>query len=113
MTLVLEGNSIITIRNRAFYSLKYLTKLDLSSNKISLIQPGAFDGLENLQRIYLHANRLETMNANQLPPSLHGITLHDNRWARGFVELWDGDLRNGPVWNSCVASLIDSANLFT
>ena len=79
MTLSLRRNSFTIIRSRSFHRLTFLQKLDLSENKIQALEHGAFEGLGNLQRIYLHANRISNLDSRDLPPSLHGITLHDNR----------------------------------
>lgn len=79
MSLSLRSNKIEAIRTRAFHNLGQLTKLDLSANRISAIEAGAFEGLKNLQRIYLHSNHLATLSARDLPVSLHGISVHENR----------------------------------
>lgn len=80
MSLSLRGNPVEAVRTRAFHRLAQLTKLDLSECKISAIESGAFEGLKSLQRFYLHSNRLVTLSARDLPPSLHGISVHENRW---------------------------------
>ena len=79
MSLSFRGNPIETIGTRSFHRLKYLTKLDLSECHISNVESGAFEGLESLQRIYLHNNRLTTISGRDIPPSLHGLSVHDNR----------------------------------
>ena len=79
MSLSLRANKIEAIRTRAFHALATLTKLDLSGNRISAIEAGAFEGLKNLQRVYLHSNHLTTLSARDLPISLHGISVHENR----------------------------------
>ena len=86
MNLVLRSNNIVEISTRAFHKLEFLQKLDLSHNKIKTISAGAFEGLEKLQRIYLHANFITKMDVAVLPPSLHGITIHENRFVRSFVR---------------------------
>ena len=63
----------------SFHRLTHLTRLDLSTCQISVIESGAFDGLMGIQRIYLHGNHLVTISAVDLPPSLHGISVYDNR----------------------------------
>ena len=63
----------------AFHRLAHLTRLDLSACQISEIESGAFDGLVAIQRLFLHGNHLSTISATDLPPSLHGISVHDNR----------------------------------
>ena len=63
----------------SFHRLTHLTRLDLSTCQISVIESGAFDGLMAIQRIYLHGNHLVTISAVDLPPSLHGISVYDNR----------------------------------
>ena len=79
MSLSLRANKIEAIRTRAFHGLDTLTKLDLSENRISAIEAGAFEGLKSLQRMYLHSNHLTTLSARDLPISLHGISVHENR----------------------------------
>ena len=80
MSLSLSSNKIEAIRTRALHGLGQLTKLDLSGNRISAIEAGAFEGLDSLQRIYLHSNHLTTLSARDLPVSLHGISVHENRY---------------------------------
>ena len=81
MTLSLSGNrGILHLAPEAFLGLSYLQKLDLSNCAIEHVPPGAFAGLGRLQRLFLNGNRVSTLGA-QLPPSLHGISLHDNRWS--------------------------------
>ena len=63
----------------AFHRLAYLIRLDLSACQISVIEAGALDGLEAIKRIFLHGNHLVTLSARDLPPSLHGISVYDNR----------------------------------
>lgn len=79
MSLNLRGNPISTVKTRSFHRLEYLKKLDLSECEIATVESGAFEGLQNLQRIYLDGNRLKVLDSRDLPPSLHGITAHDNR----------------------------------
>ena len=80
MTLSLAGNrGIADIGSEAFLGLAFLQKLDLSNCGIESLPPGAFAGLGRLQRLFLNGNSISTLGA-QFPPSLHGITLHDNRW---------------------------------
>ena len=79
MSLSLRGNPIEAVRTRSFHNLGQLTKLDLSECKISSVEAGAFEGLVSLQRIYLHSNHLATLSARDLPPSLHGISVHENK----------------------------------
>ena len=80
----LSSNKIEAIRTRALHGLGQLTKLDLSGNRISAVEAGAFEGLDSLQRIYLHSNRLTTLSARDLPVSLHGISVHENRYVIFF-----------------------------
>jgi len=80
MGLSLKGNPIEVVGAKAFHRLKYLTKLDLSECEITTVESGAFEGLESLQRIYLHSNKLTTINGRDIPPSLHGLSVHDNKY---------------------------------
>ena len=86
MSLSLSSNKIEAIRTRALHGLGQLTKLDLSGNRISAVEAGAFEGLDSLQRIYLHSNRLTTLSARDLPVSLHGISVHENRYVISFLQ---------------------------
>jgi len=79
MGLSLKANPIEIVATKAFHRLKFLTKLDLSECSIVSVENGAFEGLESLQRIYLHSNKLVTIRGEDLPPSLHGLSVHDNR----------------------------------
>ena len=79
MVLSLSGNPLKVVKSGAFAKLTFLTRLDLSNCQLSTIQAGAFQGLSDLQRIYLHGNKLRSVEARDIPPSLHGITLHENR----------------------------------
>ena len=80
MVLSLSDNPITVVKSGSFARLTFLTKLDLSNCQISSVQAGAFEGLsDNLQRMYLHGNKLASVEARDLPPSLHGITIHENR----------------------------------
>ena len=67
------------VRAMSFHRLAHLIRLDLSTCQISEIESGAFDGLLAIQRIYLHGNHIVTISAGDLPPSLHGISVYDNR----------------------------------
>ena len=81
MILSLSGNPITVLKSGAFTHLRQLTKLDLSNCKISEVSSGAFYNLHNLERLYLEGNRLQNLNELQkFPPSLHGISLHENPW---------------------------------
>lgn len=84
MGLSLRANPIEVVGAKAFHRLKYLTKLDLSECSIVSVEPGAFEGLESLQRIYLHNNKLTTISGRDIPPSLHGLSVHDNRYKKCF-----------------------------
>ncbi|XP_040563746.1 uncharacterized protein [Lepeophtheirus salmonis] len=93
MSLILRNNPFRIIRSDAFSALSQLSKLDLSNCQIETIETGSFSGLRDLQRLYLHANRISELDPSQtLPASLHGISLHDNRW------MCDCRLRNFRHW---------------
>ena len=80
MVLSLSGNPLTVVKSGSFARLTFLTKLDLSNCQIASVQAGAFEGLSDLQRMYLHGNKLTSVEARDLPPSLHGITIHENRY---------------------------------
>ncbi len=62
------------------HRLSHLQKLDLSDCQVRTIERGAFEGLDHLQRMHLHGNRLSALDAKDIPPSLHGISVHGNRF---------------------------------
>ncbi len=80
MSLSLRSNVLSVVRSRAFHRLLLLQKLDLSNCQIRTVEIGAFEGLDNLQRVHLHGNWLSHIHATDIPPSLHGISLHANRY---------------------------------
>jgi len=81
MILTLSGNPITVVKAGAFTHLRQLTKLDLSNCRISEVSSGAFYNLQNLERLYLEGNRLRSVSElHNFPPSLHGISLHENPW---------------------------------
>lgn len=81
MRLSLSGNPIREIRSSSFKSLAYLTTLELSNCQIETIENEAFIGMDNLEWLRLDGNRINyILGDNILPRSLHGISLHSNRW---------------------------------
>jgi len=81
MILTLRGNPITLLKAGAFTHLRQLTKLDLSECRISAVSSGAFHNLGNLERLYLEGNHLRSVKELQdFPPSLHGVSLHQNPW---------------------------------
>ncbi|KAM5140807.1 adhesion G protein-coupled receptor A1 isoform 4-T4 [Mantella aurantiaca] len=58
VSLILSNNKISLVKNRAFFGLSSLEKLDLRNNLISTIEPGAFYGLSELRRLDLSNNRI-------------------------------------------------------
>ena len=74
------------VHSMAFHRLAHLTRLDLSACQISTIESGSFEGLVSLQRVYLHGNHLSTILSSDIPPSLHGISVHDNRYKKYFCK---------------------------
>uniref|UniRef100_A0ACB8ET21 Uncharacterized protein n=1 Tax=Sphaerodactylus townsendi TaxID=933632 RepID=A0ACB8ET21_9SAUR len=58
-TLVLKNNSFGTLKNCSLEGLLSLTYLDLSYNKIQVIEMNAFEAVPFLQVIHLRGNRIE------------------------------------------------------
>nr|XP_033804665.1 adhesion G protein-coupled receptor A2 [Geotrypetes seraphini] len=58
VTLVLNNNRIVLLKNASFSGLLTLEKLDLKNNLISTIEPGAFYGLWELKRLDISNNRI-------------------------------------------------------
>ncbi|XP_029459754.1 adhesion G protein-coupled receptor A2 isoform X2 [Rhinatrema bivittatum] len=58
VTLVLNNNRIVLLKNASFSGLHALEKLDLKNNLISTIELGAFHGLWELKRLDISNNRI-------------------------------------------------------
>ncbi|XP_030383199.1 uncharacterized protein LOC115630689 [Scaptodrosophila lebanonensis] len=81
MRLSLSGNPIRELKTSAFRHLSFLTTLELSNCQIERIEDEAFVGMDNLEWLRLDGNRIGFIQgAHILPKSLHGISLHSNRW---------------------------------
>ncbi|SPP82218.1 uncharacterized protein LOC117584365 [Drosophila guanche] len=81
MRLSLSGNPIRELKTSAFRHLSFLTTLELSNCQVERIENEAFVGMDNLEWLRLDGNRIGFIQGNHiLPKSLHGISLHSNRW---------------------------------
>ncbi|EDW03679.1 uncharacterized protein LOC122322351 [Drosophila grimshawi] len=81
MRLTLSGNPIRELKTSAFRHLSFLTTLELSNCQVERIENEAFVGMDNLEWLRLDGNRIAFIQgAHILPKSLHGISLHSNRW---------------------------------
>ncbi|XP_068113644.1 adhesion G protein-coupled receptor A1 [Hyperolius riggenbachi] len=72
VSLILSNNKISQVKNKAFFGLSSLEKLDLRNNLISTIEPGAFYGLSELRRLDLSNNRIGCLSSD-LFTGLHNI----------------------------------------
>src|SRR3990167_4455631 len=61
--LDLESNHIQAIQPGAFAALEQLQKLDLSRNQLTHINQGSFDGLSNLSALYLTGNQIQAIQS--------------------------------------------------
>ncbi|XP_030080284.1 uncharacterized protein LOC111599455 [Drosophila hydei] len=81
MRLSLSGNPIRELKTSAFRHLSFLTTLELSNCQVERIENEAFVGMDNLEWLRLDGNRIAFIQGGHiLPKSLHGISLHSNRW---------------------------------
>ncbi|KAL7742163.1 hypothetical protein ACLKA6_018400 [Drosophila palustris] len=81
MRLSLSGNPIRELKTSAFRHLSFLTTLELSNCQVERIENEAFVGMDNLEWLRLDGNRIAFIQGEHvLPKSLHGISLHSNRW---------------------------------
>ncbi|EDW88091.1 uncharacterized protein LOC6527285 [Drosophila yakuba] len=81
MRLSLSGNPIRELKTSAFRHLSFLTTLELSNCQVERIENEAFVGMDNLEWLRLDGNRIGFIQGTHiLPKSLHGISLHSNRW---------------------------------
>lgn len=61
--------------------MSFLTTLELSNCQVERIENEAFVGMDNLEWLRLDGNRIGFIQGTHiLPKSLHGISLHSNRW---------------------------------
>lgn len=78
--LDLSTNRITVVQNRSFELLTALIELNLEHNQIDLIELNAFDGLTELKRLDLAHNRLKSLYANIFRPlrTLEALILSRN-----------------------------------
>uniref|UniRef100_A0A6Q2WY28 Adhesion G protein-coupled receptor A2 n=1 Tax=Esox lucius TaxID=8010 RepID=A0A6Q2WY28_ESOLU len=80
VTLDLRSNLISTIMPGAFLNLPELRKLDLSNNRIGCLTPDMFQGLTNLTKLNLSGNILSTLDPGvfQELPSLKLVNFNSD-----------------------------------
>ncbi|XP_067855418.1 wu:fc23c09 [Heptranchias perlo] len=76
--LILQANSITSVRKDAFQNMLKLEEIYLAHNQISLVAIGAFKGLAGLRHLDLSHNRLAQV-PRQLPLTLQYLYLHSNQ----------------------------------
>ncbi|XP_029446150.1 adhesion G protein-coupled receptor A3 isoform X2 [Rhinatrema bivittatum] len=64
LSLILNNNKILELKNGSFAGLRLLERLDLKNNLISKIEPGAFLELSSLKRLDLANNRIGCLNTD-------------------------------------------------
>ncbi|XP_018424748.1 PREDICTED: adhesion G protein-coupled receptor A2-like [Nanorana parkeri] len=72
VSLILSNNKISLVKNRSFFGLSSLEKLDLRNNLISTIEPGAFYGLSELRCLDLSNNRIGCLSSDMFS-GLHNL----------------------------------------
>ena len=77
-TLDLSRNKLTVIQTDAFAKMQNLTKLWLDYNQISTIEAGAFSGIPNLEMLSLSRNKLERIPDLSLLPMLIEIHILKN-----------------------------------
>uniref|UniRef100_H3A9P1 Wu:fc23c09 n=1 Tax=Latimeria chalumnae TaxID=7897 RepID=H3A9P1_LATCH len=76
--LILNQNSITSVKRNTFLELKILEQIDLSSNKISTVAMGTFKGMSGLQHLDISNNQLSQV-PRQLPLILQSLFLYNNQ----------------------------------
>jgi Leucine-rich repeat (LRR) protein len=79
--LDLQSNEITVLEPKTFSSLSNLKYLVLTKNKIESIEINAFYGLESLQHLFLSSNKLQTIDTStfSMLSSLTQINLDENK----------------------------------
>jgi hypothetical protein len=82
--LWLSGNQLSSIEPNAFSGLANLTNLDLEGNWLSTIELGAFSGLPNLTYLSLRDNQLSSIESSAFsgPTDMMELDLEDNQLSR-------------------------------
>ncbi|XP_061112063.1 TLR4 interactor with leucine rich repeats [Conger conger] len=83
-TLLVAGNEIQLVGNYVFQNLRSLTRLSLSNNNISLLEPAALDGLSSVRELLIDGNQLAEVPGRLLDPlmQLEELDLSRNRISR-------------------------------
>ncbi|XP_055389800.1 uncharacterized protein LOC129618812 [Condylostylus longicornis] len=77
--IYLKKSNIQYIHKEAFKNLKILVEIDLSDNKIEMLDKDTFMGNDRLRILYLNGNPIKKLVAYQFPilPHLRTLDLHD------------------------------------
>ncbi|CAD7091308.1 unnamed protein product [Hermetia illucens] len=77
--IYLKKSEIQYIHKESFKNLKILIEIDLSDNKIEMLDKETFSGNDRLRILYLNGNPLKRLIAYQFPilPHLRTLDLHD------------------------------------
>lgn len=91
-TLILSWNSISQIESDAFALTPHLLHLDLSSNRLEILNVSIFRGLEELQVLLLFGNQIAQISPGAFSDlhSLQRLYLSGNRLADFPLELYRG-----------------------
>jgi Leucine-rich repeat (LRR) protein len=90
-----------------FSKLRILTSLDLSKNRISIMEPGAFRGLVNLALLYLKSNKIAFLVANlfidlkllkELDLSENYLSVIEPGCLNGLESLTELSLDDNPIY---------------
>ncbi|XP_061165815.1 slit homolog 2 protein-like isoform X2 [Saccostrea echinata] len=111
--LNLSRNKITIVQDNAFNGLGNLSILDLSSNEITIVQDNAFNGLEILSMLLLYNNKLTTIQDNAFNgmPNLQKLSLYWNK----ITTIPDNAFRGMPnlqtlsLYNNEITTIPDNA----
>ncbi|XP_065190219.1 protein artichoke-like [Sycon ciliatum] len=92
--------SVNTIETETFYNMSFLTKLDLSNNKLSRIQSRAFVGLESVTEIDLSNSTISALPADTfvMLPNLTTLHLQNNSLWRLPAGFFSGIPKLSRIW---------------
>lgn len=87
--IVLSGNSINEIGQRAFSKLKDLTHLDLSGNQITTLSEGLLESNTKLESLNLQGNPMKTFSYNVFAPSMPSLSSWLVKLPSSDIEILD------------------------
>ena len=89
---IVDAPSLTTLKERDFFELDGLQRLDLNNNGLTALPEGVFDGLGSLTELRLNDNELTTLTAGTFAglPALRTLLLQNNRVSTLSASIFNG-----------------------